>query len=78
MASVVAAIVLLGVNPLDAHLFAFTLLLADVTPLFVAYTAAGLAGSDPNKTAFSALNGSLRFIVPFIFICSGDIINKCI
>jgi TRAP transporter 4TM/12TM fusion protein len=80
MASVVAApaIVLLGVNPLDAHLFVFYFAaLATVTPPVCvgAYTAAGLAGSDPNKTAFSAVKLALSgFIVPFIFILAPEIL----
>ncbi len=39
-----------------------------------AYTAAGIAGSDPNKTAFTSIKLALAgFIVPFVFIYSPEI-----
>lgn len=80
MASVVAApaIVLLGVNPLDAHMFVFFYaVLSTITPPVCvgAYTAAGIAGSDPNRTAFTAVKLALPgFIVPFIFVLAPEIL----
>ncbi|WP_198470815.1 TRAP transporter permease [Acetomicrobium sp. S15 = DSM 107314] len=80
MASVVAApaMVLLGVNPLDAHMFVFFYaVLSTVTPPVCvgAYTAAGIAGSDPNRTAFTAVKLALPgFIVPFIFVLAPEIL----
>lgn len=79
MASAVAApaLILLGGKPLDVHFFVFFYaVLSSVTPPVCvgAYTAAGIAGSDPNKTAFTAIKLSLAgFIVPFVFIYSPEI-----
>lgn len=80
MASAVAvpAIILLGVKPLDAHMFVFFYaVLSSVTPPVCtgAYTAAGIAGSDPNTTAFAAVKLALSgFIVPFIFVLAPEIL----
>lgn len=80
MASAVAvpALVLLKCNPLDAHLFVFYFAcLSTITPPVCvgAYTAAGLAGSNPNKTAISAMKLAIAgFIIPFIFIYSPDLL----
>lgn len=79
MASAVAApaLVLLGCNALDVHFFVFFYaVLSSVTPPVCvgAYTAAGIAGSDPNKTAFTSIKLALAgFIVPFVFVYSPDI-----
>lgn len=79
MASAVAApaLVLLGCNALDVHFFVFFYaVLSSVTPPVCvgAYTAAGIAGSDPNKTAFTSIKLALSgFIVPFVFVYSPDI-----
>ena len=79
MASAVAApaLILLGCEPLDVHFFVFFYaVLSSVTPPVCvgAYTAAGIAGSDPNKTAFTAAKLALAgFIVPFVFIYSPQI-----
>ncbi|MBR1895530.1 MAG: TRAP transporter permease [Pyramidobacter sp.] len=80
MASAVAApaLTLLGVKPLDAHMFVFFYaVLSSVTPPVCvgAYTAAGLAGADPNKTAFTGVKLALPgFIVPFIFVLAPEIL----
>lgn len=80
MASAVAApaLILIGCKPLDVHFFVFFFaVLSSVTPPVCvgAYTAAGIAGADPNKTAFMALKMSLPgFIVPFVFIYSPDLL----
>ena len=79
MASAVAApaLILLGAKPLDVHFFVFFYaVLSSVTPPVCvgAYTAAGIAGSDPNKTAFTSIKLALAgFIVPFVFIYSPEI-----
>ncbi|MBP3849037.1 MAG: TRAP transporter large permease subunit, partial [Pyramidobacter sp.] len=68
----------LGVKPLDAHMFVFFYaVLSSVTPPVCvgAYTAAGLAGADPNKTAFTGVKLALPgFIVPFIFVLAPEIL----
>jgi TRAP transporter 4TM/12TM fusion protein len=80
MASAVAApaIIQIGRNPLDVHFFVFFFaVLSSVTPPVCvgAYTAAGIAGADPNKTAFAAVKMALSgFIVPFIFIYSPELL----
>lgn len=80
MGSAVAApaMVLLGINPLDAHMFVFFYaVLSSVTPPVCtgAYTAAGIAGADPNQTAFAAVKLALPgFIVPFIFVLAPEIL----
>ncbi len=64
----------MGCVVLDTHLFVFFFaVLSSVTPPVCvgAYTAAGLAGSAPTKTGFTALRLALpRFIIPYIFIIS--------
>lgn len=80
MASAVAApaLILIGCKPLDVHFFVFFFaVLSSVTPPVCvgAYTAAGIAGADPNKTAFMALKMSLPgFVVPFVFIYSPELL----
>ncbi|MDR2137775.1 MAG: TRAP transporter permease [Synergistaceae bacterium] len=80
MASAVAtpALILIGCKPLDVHFFVFFFaVLSSVTPPVCvgAYTAAGIAGSSPNKTAFAALKMALSgFIVPFVFIYSPELL----
>ncbi|MEA4880557.1 MAG: TRAP transporter large permease subunit, partial [Synergistaceae bacterium] len=79
MASAVAApaLILLGCRPLDVHFFVFFYaVLSSVTPPVCvgAYTAAGIAGADPNKTAFTSIKLALSgFIVPFVFVYAPEI-----
>jgi len=65
------ALIRMGVPPLAAHLFVFYYgALADVTPptALSSYTAAGIAGSDPQKTTWVAWKLALSgFIIPFYF-----------
>lgn len=74
----VPALVLLGCKPLDSHFFVFFFaVLSSITPPVCvgAYTAAGLAGSDPNQTAFASVKLALAgFIVPFVFMFSPEIL----
>ncbi|RRD64381.1 TRAP transporter permease [Fretibacterium sp. OH1220_COT-178] len=80
MASAVAApaLVLIGCKALDVHFFVFFFaVLSSVTPPVCvgAYTAAGIAGADPNRTAFMALKMALPgFIIPFVFIYSPELL----
>lgn len=80
MASAVAApaLILLKVNPLDAHMFVFYYaVLSSVTPPVCvgAYTAAGLAGANPTQTALTGVKLALPgFIVPFIFVLAPEIL----
>ena len=80
MTSAVAApaLVLLGSKPLDVHMFVFYFAaLSSITPPVCvgAYTAAGIAGSDPNKTAFTSVKLALTgFLIPFIFMYSPEIL----
>jgi len=80
MASAVAtpALIILHCDPLSAHFFVFYYAcLSTITPPVCvgAYTAAGLAGASPNKTAFTAVTLALSgFIIPFIFIYSPELL----
>ena len=72
-ASVVGpALVRAGVPMLHAHLFIFYFsLLAMVTPpvCLASYTAAGIAGVDPNKVGWKGLQLSFAaFVIPYMFI----------
>ena len=74
LASISAAPVLLrmGVPDIVAHMFVFYFaVMSALTPPVCtgAYTAAGLAGANPNKVGFTSLRLALGgFIVPLIFI----------
>ncbi|SFB22562.1 TRAP transporter, 4TM/12TM fusion protein [Lentibacillus halodurans] len=65
------ALIDMGVNVVAAHMFVFYFgVLSGLTPpvAITAYTTAGIAGSDPLKTAFYAIKIGLGgFFVPFIF-----------
>lgn len=80
MASAVAtpALIMLGCKALDAHLFVFYFaVLSTITPPVCvgAYTAAGLAGSNPNRTAITAIKLALAgFVIPFVFIYSPSLL----
>jgi TRAP transporter 4TM/12TM fusion protein len=66
------AITGLGVKPMAAHLFVFYFgILSAITPpvCLAAYAGAGIAGSDPMKTGYTAWRlGLSAFIVPYFFI----------
>lgn len=68
----IPALITLGVEPIGAHLFVFYFaILGNVTPpvALAAYAAAGLAGSDPAKTGWTALAVSApAFVVPYMFV----------
>ncbi len=66
------AIVKSGYSLMAAHMFImYFAAIAPITPpvALASFTAAGLAGSDPMKTSWSACNlGLAAFIVPFMFM----------
>ena len=66
------ALVELGVPMLGAHLFIFYFgCISNVTPpvSLAAYAAAGIAGSPPLRTAWTAMGlASAGFLVPFMFV----------
>lgn len=68
------ALVKAGISPLVANLFIFYYTaFAPITPpvALAAYTAAGIAGSDPLKTGWTAMKFAIAgFICPFMFIYS--------
>ena len=61
----------LGFEPLAAHLFVFYYaIISNITPpvALAAYAAASIAGSNPNRTGFTACRlGFLAFVTPFAF-----------
>jgi TRAP-type uncharacterized transport system fused permease subunit len=66
------ALVALGIPVLSAHLFVFYFgVFADITPpvALAAYTAAGIAKSDPMKTGMIASkNVMVAYLIPFLFV----------
>ncbi len=71
-AIVAPSLIKLGLTPLGAHLFIFYYaILAQITPpvALAAYTAAGIAKSNPMKTGWMAFFISLvAFLIPFSFV----------
>ncbi|MEG1800297.1 MAG: TRAP transporter large permease subunit, partial [Synergistaceae bacterium] len=61
----------LGFPPLAAHMFVFYYaIISNITPpvALAAYAASSIAGSDPNRTGFTACKlGFLAFVTPFAF-----------
>ena len=72
------ALIKLGVPVLAAHLFVLYFgVVADLTPpaALAAYAGAGIAGSNPLKTGFTAVLLAISgFVVPFIFAYSPEIL----
>ena len=68
----------MGIAPLAAHLFIFMFsALAGLTPpvAITSYTAAGIAGSEPNETAVRAfVFGLPGYIIPFLFAYSPELL----
>jgi TRAP transporter 4TM/12TM fusion protein len=69
-----------GIPELNAHMFVFYFgAMSALTPPVCtgAYTAAGLAGADPNKTGFAAVRLALAgFIVPYLFIFDDPLLAR--
>ncbi|WP_174731322.1 TRAP transporter permease [Mesobacillus harenae] len=74
----VPALVDAGVNLIAAHMFVFYFgVLSGLTPpvAITAYTTAGIAGSNPNATAFYAMRiGAGGFLIPFIFVYNPELL----
>jgi len=68
------ALVMLGVEPIAAHLFVFYFgIVADITPpvALAAFAGSGIAGSDPLKTGVEAFKlGFAAYLVPYMFVLS--------
>lgn len=66
------ALVTVGVTPVAAHFFVlYWGITSFITPpvALAAYAAAGLAGSNPMKTGFTAMRlGIVTYIIPFLFV----------
>lgn len=77
-ALVVPAIIDLGVHPIAAHLFAYHFgIKSGITPpvAIVAFAAAGLAGSPPMLTGWTAFRiGITAYIVPYMFVYGKQLI----
>jgi TRAP transporter 4TM/12TM fusion protein len=65
-------LVKMGFDPLAVHLFVMYYgMLSSITPpvALAAFAAAGISGSSPMKTGFTAMRiGIILFIVPFVFV----------
>lgn len=74
----VPVLVRLGVNTLSAHFFVFYFgLMAGLTPpvAVTSYAAAGMADSNPTKTALAGLKlAAVGFIVPFLFAIAPELL----
>lgn len=70
--TIAPALVMLGVPALGAHMFIFYfgVMSASTPPVaLAAFAAAGIAGADPMRTAFTSVRlGWIAFIVPFLFV----------
>ncbi len=75
---VAPVLVQMGVPPLAAHMFVFYYaVISTITPpvALAAYAAAGVAGTDPFKTALVGFRvGIAKFVVPFYVIYRPDIL----
>ena len=75
---VAPVLVRMGVSPLAAHMFVFYYaVISTITPpvALAAYAAAGVAGTDPFKTALVGFRvGIAKFVVPFYVIYRPDIL----
>jgi TRAP transporter 4TM/12TM fusion protein len=78
--SSVPVLIRFGIPELNAHMFVFYFgAMSALTPPVCtgAYTAAGLAGADPNRTGFAAVRLALAgFIVPFLFIFDDQLLAR--
>lgn len=75
LATLVApGLVEIGIAPIAAHLFVMYYgMMSMITPpvAVAAFTAAGMAGADPMRTAMTSVRiGWLAYIIPFIFVVS--------
>lgn len=74
----VPALVDLGVNVIAAHMFVFYFgVMSGLTPpvAITAYTTAGIAGSEPQRTALYSMRIGLGgFFIPFIFVYNPELL----
>jgi len=72
------ALIEMGISPMSAQMFVFYYCcISTITPpvALSAYAGASIAGSDPFKTGFTAVRlGLVAFIVPFMFLNSGELL----
>jgi len=72
------ALIKFGIDGIPAHLFAFYFgVLSVISPPIAtaSFTAAGIAGSDPNLTGWMAFKYAIpAFLIPFIFISSPEML----
>lgn len=72
------ALIELGVEPLAAYMFVFYYCaISTITPpvALSAFAAASISGSEPFRTGFSAMRlGLVAFLVPFMFLYSGELL----
>lgn len=77
-ALIVPSLQKIGLPPLAAHMFLFIFCcIGPITPpvALAAYSAAGIAGSDPNRTGFTAFRmGMAAYIIPFLFVYSHQLL----
>ena len=77
-ALIVPSLQKIGLPPLVAHMFLFIFCcIGPITPpvALAAYSAAGIADSDPNKTGFTAFRmGMAAYIIPFLFVYSHQLL----
>ena len=74
----VPALIDLGVNVIAAHMFVFYFgVMSGLTPpvAITAYTTAGIAGSEPQRTALYSMRIGLGgFFIPFIFVYNPELL----
>lgn len=74
----VPALVDIGVNLISAHMFVFYFgVMSGLTPpvAITAYTTAGIAGSEPQRTALYAIRIGLGgFFIPFLFVYNPELL----
>ena len=81
LATLVApGLVEIGITPIAAHLFVMYYgMMSMITPpvAVAAFTAAGIAGADPMRTALTSVKtGWLAYVIPFIFVFSPGLTMK--
>lgn len=78
--SAVPVLIRLGIPEIPAHMFVFYYgAMSALTPPVCtgAYTAAGIAGANPNRTGFAAVRLALSgFLVPFLFIFDQELLMR--
>ena len=75
---IVPTLIMMGIKPLAAHMFAFYFAcISAITPpvALAAYAAGGLAKANPFKVGFTACRlGLSAFIIPFTFVMSPELL----